>query len=149
MKDEKTPEKLDEKKQIYSIYLYPSVSDMIDGHLETADAGSRSKFVESAVKHYCGVLDAENDREFLGEEIVKTMRAIMEEFSGRVYAHLRGIDIEITMINELLATGLNELPPEDIAALRKSAAQTVARNLKSKSFETAYHTERRNRGLES
>ena len=45
-----------EIKKDYTVYLYPSVRDMIDAHLKIADKRSRSDFIEAAIRFYCGVI---------------------------------------------------------------------------------------------
>jgi hypothetical protein len=139
--DKNKPER--ELKTNYTVYLYPSIKDMIDNHLSAADKRSRSDFIEAAVKFYCGVLDSETDKQFLGEQIISTMKAIMDEFSGNVFAHLRAQDVAVTSINQILATGLANMTPQEIESLRRSALEYVSKNMKSKSFISAVWDEKK------
>lgn len=132
-----------ELKANYTVYLYPSTKDMIDSHISTADKRSRSDFIEAAIKFYCGVLDSETNKQFLGEQIISTMKAILAEFSGSVFAHLRAQDIAVTSINQILATGLANMTSKEIEVLRQSAVEYVSKNLRAKSFITAVRDEKK------
>lgn len=130
------------KKTNYTFYLHPEVSEQIDAHLVTTGRGSRSAFVEDAIAFYCGALDAETNRAFLGDEVIKTMRAIVQDLEGRIFSHFRSQDISLSMLAILFAANLTGMTDEEIALMRRSAVRYVDENHRAKSFVLAIRDER-------
>ncbi|MBR5679375.1 MAG: hypothetical protein IKX19_01870, partial [Clostridia bacterium] len=60
------------------------VLDIIKKRKQSGEYETYSDFLEDAVLFYNGVLDADNDRAFLGDEIIKAMRAIVKDAEGRI-----------------------------------------------------------------
>ena len=77
------------KKRDFTFYLTPETSEKIDAHRILEGKVSRSEFVETAINFYCGVMDANENRAFLGDEIIKAMRAIVKDAEGRIFSHFR------------------------------------------------------------
>ena len=134
-------------KKAYTFYLHPDVSRMIDAGTASDGRRSRSEFVEDAVSFYCGVLDAKDNRAFLGEEIVKTMRAVVRESEGRLLSHLRSEDISLSMLAVLFAASLTGMTAEEIERLRAKAVEYVDENFRARSFVSALYDERKARGM--
>ena len=122
-------------KSKYAFWLKPEVNSLIDSHL---NGDSRSDFVEQAVRHYCGVLDTEGNQSFLGDEILRSMRTIIRDTEGRIFSHLRSLDISQSMIAELIASYLQELTPKEIADMKKNAVRFVDDNFRAQSFVEAW-----------
>jgi len=130
------------KKHDYTFYLNPDTSKKIDTHLESADKRSRSEFVEAAVVFYCNVLDTESNQAFLGEEVIRAMKAIVIDMEGRIFSHFRSQDISLSMLSVLFAANLTGMTDEEIQMMRKIAVQYVDENRRAKSFVTAVKEER-------
>lgn len=130
------------KKHDYTFYLFPETNAKIDSHLSAADKQSRSEFVDSAINFYCGVLDTEYNQSFLGEEITRTIKAILNDMEGRIFSHFRSQDISLSMLSVLFAASLADMTDEEISALRKMAVRYVDDNRRAKSFTTALHDEK-------
>ena len=128
---------MDNKKRDYTFYLPPETSAKIDAHRCLEGKTTRSEFVDKAVNFYCGVLDADNDRAFLGDEIVKAMRAIVKDTEGRIFSHFRSQDISLSMLAVLFAANLSGMQKEEIESLRRDAVEYVDDNFRAKSFVTA------------
>lgn len=122
-------------KSKYAFWLKPEVNSMIDSH---CGGDSRSDFIEQAVRHYCGVLDTEGNREFLGDEIVRSMRSIIRDTEGRIFSHLRSLDISQSMIAELIAGFLTDMSPDDIDDAKKNAVRFVDTHHRAQSFVEAW-----------
>ena len=122
-------------KSKYAFWLKPEVNSLIDSHL---NGDSRSDFVEQAVRHYCGVLDTKGNQNFLGDEILRSMRTIIRDTEGRIFSHLRSLDISQSMIAELIAAYLQELTPKEIADMKKNAVRFVDDNFRAQSFVEAW-----------
>ena len=100
---------MEHKKQDYTFYLTPETSEKIDAHRILEGKVSRSEFVETAVNFYCGVMDANENRAFLGDEIIKAMRAIVIDAEGRIFSHFRSQDISLSMLAVLFAANLADI----------------------------------------
>ena len=122
-------------KSKYAFWLHPEVNSLIDSH---TNGDSRSDFIEQAVRHYCGVLDTEGNREFLGDEIVRSMRAIVRDSEGRLFSHLRSMDISQSMIAELIAGYLANMSPEEIEDAKENAIRFVDTHHRAQSFVEAW-----------
>jgi len=128
---------MENQKRDYTFYLPPETSAKIDAHRCLEGKTTRSEFVDKAVNFYCGVLDADNDRAFLGDEIVKAMRVIVKDMEGRIFSHFRSQDISLSMLAVLFAANLSGMQKEEIESLRRDAVEYVDDNFRAKSFVTA------------
>ena len=133
---------MEHKKRDYTFYLTPETSEKIDAHRILEGKVSRSEFVETAVNFYCGVLDANENRAFLGNEIIKAMRAIFKDAEGRIFSHFRSQDISLSMLTVLFAANLANMSKEEIAQVRKEAVEYVDDNFRAKSFVVAQREQR-------
>ena len=128
---------MEHKKRDFTFYLTPETSEKIDAHRILEGKVSRSEFVETAVNFYCGVMDANENRAFLGDEIIKAMRAIVKDAEGRIFSHFRSQDISLSMLAVLFAANLSGMQKEEIESLRRDAVEYVDDNFRAKSFVTA------------
>ena len=128
---------MENQNRDYTFYLPPETSAKIDAHRCLEGKTTRSEFVDKAVNFYCGVLDADNDRAFLGDEIIKAMRAIVKDTEGRIFSHFRSQDISLSMLAVLFAANLSGMQKEEIESLRRDAVEYVDDNFRAKSFVTA------------
>ncbi len=133
---------MERKKQDYTFYLMPETSEKIDAHRILEGKVSRSEFVEAAVNFYCGVMDANENRVFLGDEIIKAMRVIVKDAEGRIFSHFRSQDISLSMLAVLFAANLSGMTKEEISSLRKDAVAYVDENFRAKSFVVAQKEQR-------
>ena len=130
------------KKRDFTFYLTPETSEKIDAHRILEGKVSRSEFVETAINFYCGVMDANENRAFLGDEIIKAMRAIVKDAEGRIFSHFRSQDISLSMLTVLFAANLANMSKEEIAQVRKEAVEDVDDNFRAKSFVVAQKEQR-------
>ncbi len=133
---------MEHKKRDYTFYLTPETSEKIDAHRILEGKVSRSEFVETAVNFYCGVMDANENRAFLGDEIIKAMRAIVMDAEGRIFSHFRSQDISMSMLAVLFAGNLVGMDKDEIDDMRKTAVEYVDENFRAKSFVVALRDER-------
>ena len=133
---------MENKKRDYTFYLTPETSEKIDAHRILEGKVSRSEFVETAINFYCGVMDANENRVFLGDEIIKAMRVIVKDAEGRIFSHFRSQDISLSMLAVLFAANLSGMTKEEISSLRKDAVEYVNENFRAKSFVTAVKEQR-------
>ena len=87
-------------------------------------------------------MDANENRAFLGDEIIKAMRAIVKDAEGRIFSHFRSQDISLSMLTVLFAANLANMSKEEIAQVRKEAVEYVDDNFRAKSFVVAQREQR-------
>ena len=133
---------MENKKRDFTFYLTPETSEKIDAHRILEGKVSRSEFVETAINFYCGVMDANENHAFLGDEIIKAMRVIVKDAEGRIFSHFRSQDISLSMLAVLFAANLADMPKEDIELMREEAIRYVDENFRAKSFVVAQKEQR-------
>ena len=115
---------------------------MVERRKASGEYETYSDFVEDAIVFYNGVLDADENRVFLGDEIIKAMRAIVKDAEGRIFSHFRSQDISLSMLTVLFAANLANMSKEEIAQVRKDAVEYVDDNFRAKSFVVAQKEQR-------
>ena len=129
-------------KHPHTFYLHPDVSKKVDMAIAADPQMSRSDFVEDAINFYSGVVETQENRSFLGDEIIKAMKAIVHDAEGRIFSHFRSQDISLSMLAVLFAASLSGLSKPEIDDLRQDAVEYVDNNFRAKSFVVAWHEER-------
>ena len=137
MKYEKTGTEQDSPRTRRGFRLHPEVLEMVERRKASGEYETYSDFVEDAIVFYNGVLDADENRAFLGDEIIKAMRAIVKDTEGRIFSHFRSQDISLSMLAVLFAANLSGMQKEEIESLRRDAVEYVDDNFRAKSFVTA------------
>ena len=59
-------------------YLTDKTAQMITANMPTADARTRSEFVEKAIEQYCCTLNAETSKDILSYEVTRTIKAAVK-----------------------------------------------------------------------
>ena len=137
MKYEKTGTEQDSPRTRRGFRLHPEVLEMVERRKASGEYETYSDFVEDSIVFYNGVLDADENRAFLGDEIIKAMRVIVKDMEGRIFSHFRSQDISLSMLAVLFAANLSGMQKEEIESLRRDAVKYVDDNFRAKSFVTA------------
>ena len=137
MKYENTGTEQDSPRTRRGFRLHPEVLEMVERRKASGEYETYSDFVEDAIVFYNGVLDADENRAFLGDEIIKAMRVIVKDMEGRIFSHFRSQDISLSMLAVLFAANLSGMQKEEIESLRRDAVEYVDDNFRAKSFVTA------------
>ncbi len=137
MKYEKFESEKDRPRTRRAFRLSPEVLEMVERRKASGEYETYSDFIEDAIVFYNGVLDANENRAFLGDEIIKAMRVIMKDMEGRIFSHFRSQDISLSMLAVLFAGNLIGMDKEEIEEMRKTAVEYVDDNFRAKSFVTA------------
>ena len=137
MKYENTGTEQDSPRTRRGFRLHPEVLEMVERRKASGEYETYSDFVEDAIVFYNGVLDADENRAFLGDEIIKAMRVIVKDAEGRIFSHFRSQDISLSMLAVLFAANLSGMQKEEIESLRRDAVEYVDDNFRAKSFVTA------------
>ena len=111
----------------YGFYLQPEVSEMIDRHLEIADARSRSEFVDRAVKELCCALDSNSNRDVLSYEVTRMIKAAVKDSENCLCNYLFKMAGEMGLLTYLVGADLINMTDEEIKACRYKAFDEVRR----------------------
>lgn len=116
-----------ENKLRSAMWLYPETFQKIDSSLKLADCKNRSDFIEKAIDFYCGFLGTKNSTNYLSKILVETIGGVLKETENRQSANLFRLSVEMSMMMNILAAGL-EISDEDLRKLRGRCVAEVKRN---------------------
>ena len=131
-----------ENKRRFQLWLKPSVLDLADELYEADSCGSRSEFIEKAIKFYAGYLYSQRSQDYLPRVITSTIKGITAESTNQISRILFKMAVEqaITM-NVVAATcGISR---DQLEKLRGTCVSQVKRTNGSYSFEDAYDLQKR------
>lgn len=115
-----------ENKLRSAMWLYPETYQKMDSNLKLADCKNRSDFLEKAVDFYCGFLGTQNSTNYLSKVLIETIGGVLKETENRQSANLFRLSVEMSMMMNILADGL-EISEEDLNTLRGKCVQEVKR----------------------
>ncbi len=131
-----------ESKIRKNLRLPQKVIGIIKARKESGEFVSENVFVEKAILFYDEVLKAEDGRAFLGDEIIKAMKAISQNSEGRLFSHMRSMDISLTMLTLLFAYNLADMSEAEVNELRREAVEYVNNNRRAVPFIAALRAEK-------
>lgn len=131
-----------ESKVRKNLRLPQKAIDIIKARKESGEFVSENVFVEKAILFYDEVLTAEDGRAFLGDEIIKAMKAISQNSEGRLFSHMRSMDISLTMLTLLFAYNLADMSEAEVSELRREAVEYVNNNRRAVPFIAALRSEK-------
>ena len=106
------------------LWLYPSTLEAVDRAMARDNCKSRSEFIENAIRFYAGYLSGEDAVQFLPAALVSALRATVENSESRIARLLFKLTVEISMMMNVLAAGL-EIDSSQLDALRWRCVQEV------------------------
>ena len=120
----KTGTDVPEIKTRIPLWLYPSTLEAVDRAMARDNCKSRSEFIENAIRFYAGYLSGEDAVQFLPAALVSALRATVENSESRIARLLFKLTVEISMMMNVLAAGL-EIDASQLDALRWRCVQEV------------------------
>ncbi len=115
----------EEKLRIHT-RISPEMERKINAAMEKANCQSRNEFLEKSLQFYCDYLASEDVAEFLPPIFVHAMRGTIQCSEDRVARLLFKLTVEISMMMNVLAAGL-EIDSSQLDALRGRCVQEVKR----------------------
>ena len=108
-------------------YISKKADEMIDSHIPIADARNRSDFIERAVEAYCGILDAEENKAILGQEVMRVCKAAVKDSENRLCNYLFKVAGEMGLLSYLVGADLINMTDEEINQCRRKVFEVVRR----------------------
>ena len=115
-------------KKSYNFYLTPEENEMIDASLVPADAGSRSEFVEKAIRYYAASLGADMHKEILSEELIRVIRDNIKNAENHIASTLFKMAGEQAVLSLLFADRIvGDIDRDELRAYRNDAYNAIRR----------------------
>ena len=95
---------MNEKKQKFALWVYPSTMEVLERYLEKSECRSKSDFIEKAILFYAGFLAAQTYQDYLPNVVISCMKGSLGTFERRTSNILFKVAVELSMMNFLLAS---------------------------------------------
>lgn len=123
-------------KKRTAVWLYPTTIEKMDSLLESDNCKSRSEFIDKALNFYMGYLVSEDTTGYLSKILISAMQGILKETENRNSNNLFRLSVEMSMMMNILAAGL-EISDEELRSLRGRCVQQVKKTRGKVSMEEA------------
>ncbi len=123
-------------KKRTAVWLYPETIKKMDSLLERDNCKSRSEFIDKALNFYIGYLTSEDATGYLSKILISAMQGILKETENRNASNLFRLSVEMSMMMNILAAGL-EINEEELHSLRGRCVQQVKKTRGKVSMEEA------------
>ena len=123
-------------KKRTAVWLYPETIDKMDNLLERDNCKSRSEFIDKALNFYMGYLVSEDTTGYLSKILISAMQGTLKETENRNSSNLFRLSVEMSMMMNILAAGL-EINEEELHSLRGRCVQQVKKTRGKVSMEEA------------
>lgn len=123
-------------KKRTAVWLYPETIEKMDSLLERDNCKSRSEFIDKALNFYMGYLVSEDTTGYLSKILISAMQGTLKETESRNSSNLFRLSVEMSMMMNILAAGL-EINEEELHSLRGRCVQQVKKTRGKVSMEEA------------
>ena len=113
-----------EEKIRFQMRISPETDQKIKAAMPLAHCQSQNEFVEQALIHYCGCLQAEDSANILASELTAALRATVRDSELHTCRLLFKLAVEVDMLMHVLASGM-EIDPSILDKLRGRCVQEV------------------------
>ncbi|WP_206458301.1 hypothetical protein [Anaerovorax sp. IOR16] len=114
-------------KKRTAVWLYPETFEKMDILLKGDNCNNRSEFIEKALTFYMGYLVSNQTTDYLSKILLGAIQGTLRETENRQSANLFRLSVEMSMMMNILAAGL-EISDEDLRKLRSRCVAEVKRN---------------------
>ena len=123
-------------KKRTAVWLYPETIEKMDNLLEKDNCKSRSEFIDKALNFYMGYLVSEDTTGYLSKILISAMQGTLKETENRNSSNLFRLSVEMSMMMNILAAGL-EINEEELHSLRGRCVQQLKKTRGKVSMEEA------------
>lgn len=123
-------------KKRTAVWLYPETIEKMDNLLEKDNCKSRSEFIDKALNFYMGYLVSEDTTGYLSKILISAMQGTLKETENRNSSNLFRLSVEMSMMMNILAAGL-EINEEELHSLRGRCVQQMKKTRGKVSMEEA------------
>ena len=125
-----------EEKIRFQMRISPETDQRIKAAMPLANCQSQNEFVEQALLHYCGCLQAEDSADILAPELTAALRMTVRDSETHTCRLLFKLAVEVDILMHVLASGM-EIDPAVLDKLRVRCVQEVKSTNGGVSFKDA------------
>ena len=126
------------EKVRFQMRISPETDQRIKAAMPLANCQSQNEFVEQALLHYCGCLQAEDSANILAPELTAALRMTVWDSETHTCRLLFKLAVEVDILMHVLASGM-EIDPATLDKLRGRCVQEVKTTNGGISFKDAVH----------
>jgi hypothetical protein len=126
----------EEKKIKFALRMKPQTQGLVKDICARDSCLSQSECIERAIRFYHGYITAKDASEFLTRTLSAAIRGTMDDSEGRIARLLFKLAVEVSMMMNVLASGL-EISDEELSRLRGKCVGDVKRTSGRITFEDA------------
>lgn len=130
-----------ENKRKFALWVYPDTLERVEELYRGDNCGSKSEFIERAIRFYAGYLTAERKDSFLPAVVTSTLKNVVAESDNRQSRMLFKLAVELAMLQNVIAAA-QEIDPQSLERLRGECVKEVKRLNGSFSLEDAVQWQR-------
>ena len=128
-------------KQSTGVYFDDETLEEIKANMKRANCGSRSEFVNKAVRFYLGYLETSENGSTLFPVLDRALDGRMKDQETRLSRILFKLAVEVAIMSHIVA-GTNEVSDRQLAAIRELCVDEVKRLSGRYSMEDAVRFQR-------
>ena len=125
-----------ENKERVNAWLPPSMIKNMETLCEPNNIKNKSEFIYNAVDFYIGYLTSQNSTTYLSKILLDAIDGTLKMTENRQSANLFRLSVEMSMMMNILAAGL-EINEEELHSLRGRCVQQVKKTRGKVSMEEA------------
>lgn len=123
-------------KKKFSLWVHEETLKNVDELYKSDNCISRSEFIEKAILFYVGYLTAKDEKSYLPNILLSTMKAISDESDNRIGRMLFKMSVEMAITMNIIASEY-EIDELSLDRLRGECVQEVKRLNGGFSFKDA------------
>lgn len=120
----------------FPLRLDPETQKLVKDLYLRDDCRSQNEFIEKAILFYAGFISTNDSEQFLSKTMVSVIRGTLNNTENRIARLLFKLAVEISMMMNVLASGL-EITDDDLRKLRGKCVADVKKTSGSITFENA------------
>lgn len=125
-----------EVKRRFQLWIKPSTLELAKKLYEDDNCASIGEFIEKAVLFYSGYLSAEDNRKYLPNIVISTLKGIVDESDNKTSRVLFKLAVELAITMNIIAAD-HQIDQVTLDRLRGECVQEVKRLNGSFSFDDA------------
>jgi len=94
---------MSDAKRKFPLWVHNEAMDQVVKHYKDDNCKSQSEFIEKAIIFYCGFLSAEDNKKYLPNIVVSSMRGIVQDSENRIARVLFKMAVEMAITMNVLA----------------------------------------------
>jgi hypothetical protein len=124
------------QRNTFVLRLSPEVRQLVASQYERDNCRSQNEYIERAICFYSEYIMARDASVFLTQTLVSVIRGTLDDSEGRVARGLFKLAVEVSMMMNVLASGL-EITDEELNRLRGKCVSDVKRTGGRVTFDDA------------